>query len=604
MNTTPFGPYQLQELLGRGGMGEVYRAYDTRTDRVVALKVLPHHMAQDTVFQHRFRRESQAAASLNDPHVVPIHGFGEIDGRLYLDMRLIEGKTLGDILADRERPIGPELAVTVVEQVGMALDAAHQAGLIHRDVKPSNILLTGQEFAYLIDFGLARTAGEKGMTTAGSTLGTLAYMAPERFDGGQSDPRSDVYALTCVLFEALTGSRPYPADSLEQQIAGHMVSAPPRPSEFDPTLAAFDDVIARGLAKKPGQRYQTGADLAAAARRALNAPVRTGGRSGRHSARRAPTGRRTRPSRRVLAVTSAVVLVAALGTFGVLELTGKPDSSDTRQAGVASSTVPPDPSVIPGAMASIAQTVPADIREKGTLVIGVNVPYAPNEFKDANGDIVGFDVDLMNAITRTLGLKPVYRETAFEAIIPSVRAQDFNVGMSSFTDTAERESAVDFVTYFEAGTLWAQRPGSSVDPANACGLRVGVAYSAIQETEEIPALSDACVAAGLPPIDKVVYVRQDDLTKALIAGEVDAMAADSPVTGFAVKTSGGALEEAGEVTDPQPYGWPVVKGSALSESLRQALEHLMKTGEYRTIATMWGVEKGLIDESVINGAGR
>ncbi|HYO03270.1 MAG TPA: bifunctional serine/threonine-protein kinase/transporter substrate-binding domain-containing protein [Mycobacterium sp.] len=604
MDATPFGHYQLQELLGRGGMGEVYRAYDTKTDRVVALKVLPPHLAQDTVFQQRFRRESQAAASLSDPHVVPIHGYGEIDGRLYLDMRLIEGKTLGDILADRERPIGQELAVKVVEQVGTALDAAHQAGLIHRDVKPSNILITEREFVYLIDFGLARTAGEKGMTTAGSTLGTLAYMAPERFDGGQSDPRSDVYALTCVLYEGLTGSRPYPADSLEQQIAGHMVSAPPRPSAFDPTLAAFDDVIAKGLAKKPGQRYQTGADLAAAARRALNAPVRSAGRSGRHSARRVATGRRGRPSRRVLAVTSAVVLVAALGTFGTWQLVGKPDTSDTRQAGVASSTVPPDPSVLPGAMASIAATVPADIRESGTLVIGVNVPYAPNEFKDANGEIVGFDVDLMNAIARTLGLKPEYRETAFEAIIPSVRAQDFNVGMSSFTDTAAREAAVDFVTYFEAGTLWAQRPGSSVDPNNACGLRVGVAYSAIQETEEIPALSDACVAAGLAPVNKVVYVRQDDLTKALIAGEVDAMAADSPVTGFAVKTSGGALEEAGEVTDPQPYGWPVAKGSALSESLRQALEHLMKTGEYRTIATMWGVEKGLIDKSEINAASR
>ena len=125
MDATPFGDYQLQELLGRGGMGEVYRAYDTRTDRVVALKVLPHHLAKDAVFQQRFRRESQAAASLSDPHVVPIHGYGEIDGRLYLDMRLIEGKTLGDILTDLDGPIDTELAVKVVEQVGTALDAAH-----------------------------------------------------------------------------------------------------------------------------------------------------------------------------------------------------------------------------------------------------------------------------------------------------------------------------------------------------------------------------------------------------------------------------------------------------------------------------------------------
>jgi ABC-type amino acid transport substrate-binding protein/predicted Ser/Thr protein kinase len=604
VEATPFGHYRLQELLGRGGMGEVYRAYDTKTDRVVALKVLPHHLAQDSTFQQRFRRESQAAASLNDPHVVPIHGYGEIDGRLYLDMRLIQGKTLGDILADGERPVSPELAVKVVEQVGMALDDAHAAGLIHRDVKPSNILITEREFAYLIDFGLARTAGEAGMTTAGSTLGTLAYMAPERFNQGQSDPRSDVYALTCVLYESLTGSRPYPADSLEQQIAGHMVSPPPRPSAINPKLAAFDDVIATGMAKKPGQRFQTGADLAAAARRALSAPIRGTGRSGRHSAGRVPTSTRRRPSGRLVAIAAAVVLVAAFGTFGAWQLTGGPDRSDTRQAGVANSTAPPDPDLAPGAVASIAATVPADIRASGRLIVGVNVPYAPNEFKDANGQIVGFDVDLMNAIARTLGLAPEYRETAFEAIIPSVRAEDFNVGMSSFTDTIERQAAVDFVTYFQAGTLWAKRPGTTVDPENACGLRVGVAYGALQETEEIPAKSTACVNAGMAPIDKVVYVRQDDLTKALIAGEVDAMAADSPVTGFAVKTSGGALEEAGDVTDPQPYGWPVAKGSALAESLRQALEHLMKTGEYRTISTIWGVEKGMVDKSVVNGATR
>ena len=274
MNATPFGHYRLQKLIGRGGMGEVYQAYDTRTDRVVALKVLPHHMAEDEVFQARFRRESQSAAGINDPHVVPIHGFGEIDGRLYLDMRLIEGRNLGAMLAETEKPLGAPFAVHVVEQVAHALDSAHKAGLIHRDIKPSNILITGRDFVYLIDFGLARTAGEQALTTAGSTLGTLAYMAPERFEAGQVDARSDVYALTCVLYELLTGSRPYPADSLEQQIAGHMMAPLPRPSDTDPRLAAFDSVIAKGMAKKPAKRYQSAGELAVAARRALNAPVR------------------------------------------------------------------------------------------------------------------------------------------------------------------------------------------------------------------------------------------------------------------------------------------------------------------------------------------
>lgn len=595
MDATPFGHYRLQQLIGRGGMGEVYRAYDTRTDRVVALKVLPAAMAADETFQERFRRESHAAAGLNDPHVVPIHGFGEIDGRLYLDMRLIEGRNLGTILSGGDNALDPALAVSIVEQVASALDAAHKAGLIHRDVKPSNILITDRDFVYLIDFGLARSAGDQGLTTAGSTLGTMAYMAPERFEGKPVDPSADIYALTCVLYECLTGVRPYPADTLEQQIAAHMTKDVPRPSATDPRLAAFDDVIAKGMAKKPGKRYQTAGALAESARRALNAPVRVTG-SGRHAAQRKPVTKR-----RVLAVTGALVLVAALGTFGVWQWRGG-SGGDATPASMAESSSTATPEAVSGAVESIAATVPEDIRSTGRLIVGVNVPYAPNEFKDAEGQIVGFDVDLMNAVARTLGLVPEYRETAFEAIFPSVRAGDFNVGMSSFTDTKERQESVDFVDYFEAGTQWAQQVGSSVDPDNACGLRVGVSYASLQETEEIPAKSAACEAAGLPPIGKAVYVSQNDLNTALINGEVDAMSADSPVTGFAIKTSGGALEAAGQVFDAAPYGWPVAKGSGLAESLRLALEHLIETGEYRTIATMWGVEQGMIDTPTINGA--
>jgi ABC-type amino acid transport substrate-binding protein/predicted Ser/Thr protein kinase len=602
VDATPFGHYQLQELIGRGGMGEVYRAYDTKTDRIVALKVLPPSMAADETFQQRFRRESQAAAGLNDPHVVPIHSFGEIDGRLYLDMRLIEGRNLGTVLADTGKPIDKSLAVNVIEQVATALDAAHEADLIHRDVKPSNILITEREFVYLIDFGLARTAGEKGLTTAGSTLGTMAYMAPERFEGKPVDATSDIYALACVLYECLTGVRPYPAESLEQQIAGHMTKEVPRPSATDPQLAAFDEVIAKGMAKKPAKRYQKAGELAEAARRALNAPVRTTG-SGKHAARRAATPK-ARVPRRALAAAASVVLVAALGTFGVLQWRGGPGRSDSQPARVAESSSTATPMAAAGAVQSIAATVPEAIRSTGRLIVGVNTPYAPNEFKDANGQIVGFDVDLMNAIARTLGLAPEYRETAFEAILPTVRAGDFNVGMSSFTDTKEREESVDFVTYFQAGTLWAQRVGSEISPANGCGLRVGVSYASLQETEEIPGKSEDCVAAGLAPIEKVVYISQDDLNAALINGEVDAMAADSPVTGFATKTSGGALESAGDVYNSAPYGWAVAKDSGLAEPLREALKQLISTGEYRTIAVMWGVEKGMISTPVINGASR
>jgi ABC-type amino acid transport substrate-binding protein/predicted Ser/Thr protein kinase len=595
-----FGHYELLELLGRGGMGEVYRARDTRTDRIVALKLLPPHLARDAVFQKRFRREAHAAAGVNDPHVVPIHSYGEIDGRLYLDMCLIEGLNLGTILSRREKPLTPELSAVVVEQVGSALDAAHAAGLVHRDVKPSNILISEREFVYLIDFGLARATTEPGITTTGNTLGTLAYMAPERFSGGLSDPRSDIYALTCVLYECLTGNRPYPDDSLEQQIAGHMVKPPPRPSDTDPTLAAFDDVIAKGMAKDPEQRYQTAAELAEATRKAVEQPrIRPTRRDRRRSAHRAETSVRRR-----LLVTSAVVAVVAVAlSVGAWQLRSHTEER-TRTAGVSESTAVVPEELPATAVAHIAATVPAHIRERGRLIIGVNVPYAPNEFRDSFGELVGFDVDLMDAVTRTLGLNADFRETAFESILGSVQSGSFDVGMSSVTDTVERQQLVDFVDYFEAGTLWAQRPGENVDPDNACGLRVGVAYAVIQETEEIPAKSAACVAAGQPPIDKAVYTRQDDVTAALIAGDIDAMSADSPVTGFAVKTSGGALEPAGEVFDTGLYGWAVAKGSGLAESMRLALEHLMRTGEYRTIATMWGVERGLIDRPLVNGGAR
>lgn len=587
MNATPFGHYRLQKLIGEGGMGEVYQAFDTKTDRVVALKVLPHHMALDEIFQARFRRESQAAAGINDPHVVPIHGFGEIDGRLYLDMRLIEGRNLGTILSETDKPLDAAFAVSIVEQVAHALDAAHQDNLIHRDIKPSNILITARDFVYLIDFGLARTAGEQGLTTAGSTLGTLAYMAPERFEGGEVDARSDIYALTCVLYECLTGTRPYPADSLEQQIAGHVISPLPRPSDSDPRLAAFDAVIDKGMAKNPAKRYQSAGELAAAARRALNAPVRRSGSGSRHAAR--PKSRRK--PRRSWAAAGAAVLILAIVAVGLWQW------APWRGGGQAS--VLPD-----GAIESIAATVPADIRQTGRLVIGVNVPYAPMEFKNADGQLVGFDVELMDAVSRVLGLVPDYRSATFDTILPSVQDGGVDVGMSSFTDTKEREALLDFVTYFQAGTQWAKRSGTAANPKSPCGLRVGVAEGTLQETVELPRKSDQCLAAGQAPIDIVVSFSQDEVTKALLAGEIDAMSADSPVTGFAIKLSGGDLVPAGDIFDSAPYGWPVPKGSGLAESLRLALEHLMQTGEYRTIATMWGVERGMIDKPEINGATR
>ncbi|WP_245663536.1 serine/threonine-protein kinase [Nocardia inohanensis] len=266
---TPFGRYRLRGLLGAGGMGQVYRAYDTGTERVVALKVLPPEYAHDPVYRERFRREAQLAARLSEPHIVPIHDYGEIDGRLFLDMRLVEGTDLATVLTV-DGALPPAAAVSYVAQVAAALDAAHRAGLVHRDVKPSNILTTPDGFAYLIDFGIARGEGDAGLTTAGAAIGTFAYMAPERLDHGDYDGRADVYSLACVLYECMTGSKPFPGTSVERQIAAHLSAPPPRPSASSVGVpAAFDAVIARGMAKQPGDRFPTAGALARAAQAAL-----------------------------------------------------------------------------------------------------------------------------------------------------------------------------------------------------------------------------------------------------------------------------------------------------------------------------------------------
>lgn len=277
MNDPVFGPYRLQGLLGRGGMGEVYRAFDAAHDRVVALKLLVPSLVADPNFRARFVREAQIAARLRDPHVIPIHSYGEIDGRLYLDMRLVEGDNLTTVLA-REGALAPERAVAIVEQVASALDAAHEEGLIHRDVKPGNVLVTQPrpgrpEFVYLADFGIARptdTGEHTSLTGTGAVVGSTAYMAPERFLGGPIDHRVDVYALACVLYQCLCGRRPFPGDESIAHLHGHLNLPPPQPSHHDPALSpAFDAVVARGLAKDPAARYATAGELAAAARDAL-----------------------------------------------------------------------------------------------------------------------------------------------------------------------------------------------------------------------------------------------------------------------------------------------------------------------------------------------
>ncbi len=274
-----FGPYQLQEIIGRGGMGEVYRAYDTSRGRVIALKRLPMSLAVDPTFQARFRAEAALAAKLHEPHVIPIHDFGEIDGQLYIDMRLVEGPDLAHLLTETG-PLPAHRAVDIVTQVATALDAAHTAGLVHRDIKPGNVLVVRTEgdlptdFVYVADFGIARaldgsTSGS--LTSTGTTVGSLDYVAPERFGNDHGDQRSDVYALGCVLYEALTGEKPFPVQGLPAIVNAHLNTPPPAPTARRPGLqAGLDAVVARAMAKNPDDRYPSAGALAADARRALD----------------------------------------------------------------------------------------------------------------------------------------------------------------------------------------------------------------------------------------------------------------------------------------------------------------------------------------------
>ena len=251
MTPRQVGNYRLDGLLGSGGMGEVHKAYDTHRDRYVALKLLPEVFSDDQEYLKRFQRESHVAARLREPHVIPIHDFGEIDGQLFIDMRLVDGADIGALL-DANGLIAPQRAVYLISQVAQALDAAHADHLVHRDIKPSNILVTSSDFVYVVDFGIARSVGgrQTSLTITGATIGTLHYMAPERFAGHAVDGRADVYSLACVLHECLTGTPPFTGKDLPALIYAQLYAGPPPASSLvEGVPPALDAVIAHGMAK-------------------------------------------------------------------------------------------------------------------------------------------------------------------------------------------------------------------------------------------------------------------------------------------------------------------------------------------------------------------
>ncbi len=258
-----FAGCRIEAVAGRGGMGVVYRATELSLGRPVALKLLTPERAGDQAFRDRFQRESRMAAAIDHPNVIPVYAAGEHDGSLYLVMRYVGGTDLHALLRERGA-LDPELAAEIVAQVASGLDAAHAAGLVHRDVKPANVLLAGRH-AYLSDFGLTRLAGsDSQLTESGQWIGTVEYCSPEQLRGDRTDARADVYSLGCVLYAALTGRPPFAHGTVPATMLAHLNDDAPPPSGRG-APREFDRIIARALAKDPARRYLSTGDLGRAA---------------------------------------------------------------------------------------------------------------------------------------------------------------------------------------------------------------------------------------------------------------------------------------------------------------------------------------------------
>ena len=284
----------------------------------------------------------------------------------------------------------------------------------------------------------------------------------------------------------------------------------------------------------------------------------------------------------------------ALAAVVALVLTGCVNNTAPPTTGGGSSDVTKDDAA--------AALLPEAIAASGKLIIGTDPTYGPNEFKDESGNPIGWGVEIASAVAAKLGLTAEFQVSKFDNIIPSVTGGKVDIGVSSFTDTVEREKQVDFVNYYTAGIQWASAAGNDVDPDNACGLKVAVQATTYEDTDEVPAKSDACVAAGKAPIEKLQYDTQDLATNAVVLGQADAMSADSPVTLYAIEQLKGKLQLAGTTFDVAPYGIAVGKDSGLTKAIQAALQSMVDDGSYTKILTDWGVADGAIDTITINAA--
>jgi hypothetical protein len=338
---TAFAGYRIEGLLGRGGMGVVYRAEHPRLGVTVALKVMEPDLAMNEAFRERFVREARAAARIRHPNIIPIYDAGEWDGDLYIAMRWIEGDDLRSILR-KDGVLSTKQTYVVGLQIASALDAAHRSGLVHRDVKPGNILiepgpdLDSAPIAYLADLGLTKSVdAHSGVTGSGELLGTIDYIAPEQISESRVDGRADVYSLACVLFECLTGSVPYVRENQAAVLWAHLHDEVPRATTVKPSLArAVDAALARGMAKSPEDRFPTSRELVAALQSALESETAAGrDETEIRTIRRSPPAAARPRSRRALALAAAVgVALGGMGAAGVALLVSDDEAAAPRTA--------------------------------------------------------------------------------------------------------------------------------------------------------------------------------------------------------------------------------------------------------------------------------
>jgi serine/threonine protein kinase len=356
-----FAGFKIERTLGHGGMGIVYLAREVGLDRLVALKVIRAELAEDERFRARFQRESRTAASIEHPRIVAVFGAGEHDGLLYVAMRYVPGRDLGRLISARGA-LSADHAASLIAQVADGLDAVHAAGLVHRDVKPANVMVgepvTGEEgsTAYLTDFGLAKVAASTtGLTATGELIGTVDYMAPEQIEARRVDARTDVYALGCVLFHAVTGEVPFPQRESTAKMWAHVNEPPPAARADDPS-SVLDPVIRRAMAKDPARRFPSAGDLGRAAVAATRGeavteperPVGSGEAAPLPETIRLdpdttliPTDRMPRPRRRrrrLIALLLVVLVLAGLGAAAVIEVPRLSDSG--KSASPSGITVP------------------------------------------------------------------------------------------------------------------------------------------------------------------------------------------------------------------------------------------------------------------------